>query len=468
MKSSMSPLPADIPSRLSTAIAFLCAATTITTAAAPQSNSGAMPSQPNIVLIIADDIGYGDLGYMGCEAIDTPNIDRLAELGVECTDAYMTAPQCAPARAAVLTGIYQQRFGYERIAPAHTNGGLPEDREIIPEYLHSAGYISGMVGKWHLGYLESQHPLNRGFDDLYGFIHGSHDYYVTNPNAPVTSYRAPLQDGSEKVIFNGYLTDDLAQAAVDFITTNKDKPFFLYAPFNAPHTPHHTPPEQYMDRIGKTSSTKRAEHLAMIVALDDAVGRIVETLEQEGIAENTLIIFTNDNGGVSNKEVASNGVLRGGKGMLFEGGIRVPWIFYWPGTLSPHTYSQPITGVDIAPTILDLAAVPIPADMDGVSLWPSIANGAPLDRKYLYWRFKFRGRVQGAVRKGDWKYYMVDRDVEPSRYGEIKPGEYLFNLGDDISERRDLAQKNPEIFQELQAAYRAWDSELADPAWPSD
>ncbi len=433
--------------------------------------NGATPSRPpNVVVLFADDLGYADLGCQGSDIIDTPNIDQLARNGIRCTNAYMTAPQCSPSRAGLLTGRYQQRFGYEHIAPAKTEGGLPEDEIIIPAYLKEAGYHSGIIGKWHLGHLDSQRPDRRGFDEFYGFLGGGHDYYETREGEAPYFNKSPLVNGEELEDLDSYLTDKLAEEACDFIVRNQDSPFFLHVAFNAPHTPLQGP-ERLADSFEEIDNPNRREYLKMVVALDEAVGRIVSTVEACGLAQDTLIIFTNDNGGVIHRNKArgeaSNVPLRDQKGSLHDGGIRVPWIWYLPGTLEPGVYEAPITGVDILPTLLELASLESADNLDGVSLWQNLQDGTPPDRDYLYWRFKFRGRIQGAVRKGDWKYYRVSRGEGPTPYRFV-PGEYLYNLRDDIGEQRNLAQKQPEIFSELRAAYEAWDAELMEPAWPSD
>lgn len=421
--------------------------------------------QPNLVLIVADDLGYADVGFHGSKDVETPHLDRLARQGVRSTNAYVTAPQCSPTRAGLMTGLYQQRFGYEHIAPDRFEKGLPPELKIMPAYLREAGYYTGLIGKWHLGHTEPYRPERRGFDEFFGFVAGGHRYLESRPGEPVTSPYAPLITPQGEKHFKGSLMDILADEAAAFIERNRARPFFLYVAFNAPHFPMEAPPELEA-QFSHIEDPKRRAYLALVKSLDIAVGRVMAQLEASGLEKETLVVFTNDNGGVGNAlSPSSNAPLRGIKGEVLEGGIRVPWLWHWPGKLKPGVHHDPIIVLDLLPTFLRLASAPVPEGLDGADVWPSVCGQGKPAREYLYWRFNFRGTPQGAVRKGPWKYFV---GVPRSLHETHAPGEYLYNLDEDIGERRDVSAQHPEIFSELRTAYQAWSAQMQEPAWPSD
>lgn len=410
--------------------------------------------RPNIVLIVSDDQGYADIGVQGCRDIPTPNMDAMAKGGVRFTNGYVSCPVCSPTRAGLMTGRYQQRFGYEfnpgPQAAASDSFGLPLAEKTIAERLKPAGYVTGMVGKWHLGYREGMRPPQRGFDEFFGFLAGAHQY-LRSPRGPLLE----IVRGQTPVKEEEYLTDAFRREAIAFIERHKKDTFFLYVPFNAVHSPLQAT-DKYLERFSSIQDEKRRAHAAMLSALDDAVGGIMAKLREVGIEENTLVFYHSDNGGPTRQTTSSNEPLRGFKGDVFEGGIRVPFMVSWKGKLpAGKVFDQPVIAIDIYPTIMAAAGVQVPADarLDGVNLLPYLTgdkNGPP--HESLFWRF---GK-QWAVRSGDWKLLNEGRDGEPM----------LFNLKDDIGEQNDLAGKEPEKTASLRRIYDDWNKELMPPKWP--
>jgi arylsulfatase A-like enzyme len=407
---------------------------------------------PNIVLVLADDLGYAELGCQGCKDIPTPHTDSIARGGVRFTQGYVTCPICAPTRAGLLAGRYQQRFGFETNpgpeAYAAENFGLPLDQPTLAERLKAAGYVTGMVGKWHVGYKPELTPPKRGFDEFYGFLSGAHNYLPGGR-------RSELRRGMETITGEKeYLTDAFGREAVAFIQKNKARPFFLYLPFNAVHSPLEAG-EQHLKRVEGIADPKRRTYAAMTVAMDDAVGRVLETLRREGLEENTLIFFLSDNGGPTPQTTSSNAPLRGYKGQVWEGGIRIPFMVQWKGKVPAGTVSSdPVISLDIVPTVLAAAGKPASPDdkFDGVDLLPHLSgekSGLPHD--VLYWRF----HAKQAIRSGDWKL------VKEQRQGRWE----LYNLADDIGETKDLAERMPEKVKELERAWQAWNAQLQAPKW---
>jgi arylsulfatase A-like enzyme len=406
--------------------------------------------KPNIVVIVADDQGYGDLGIQGCKDIPTPNIDSIAKNGVRCTNGYVSGPYCSPTRAGLLTGRYQQRFGHEfNPGPANASGelGLSLNEKTLADRLKAAGYSTGMVGKWHLGSAPKFHPMKRGFDEFFGFLGGAHSYF------DVGKARDAVLQGSEPVDKVSYLTDDFAREAVAFIDRHHRKPFFLYLTFNAVHTPMHAP-AKYQDRFTSITNEKRRIYAAMTSAKDDAVGAVLAKLKDAGIEDNTLIFYISDNGGPP-VNASNNGELRGHKAQTLEGGIRVPFFVQWKAKLPAGVvYDQPVIQLDFVPTALAAAGAPAVTDtkFDGVNLLPYLTGEnktAPHD--ILYWRFG----PQMAIRMGNWK--LVKHNQSDARE--------LYDLSKDIGEKTDLAQQHPDKFAELESAWKKWDSELIEPAW---
>ena len=427
------------------------AGTTLTLGARWLGAEGAVQRKPNIVLILADDLGYAELGCQGCKDIPTPNIDSIARNGVRFTQGYVTCPVCAPSRAGLLTGRYQQRFGFEaNPGPeeyAAENFGLPLDQPTLAERLKAVGYVTGMVGKWHLGYKPELTPPKRGFDEFFGFLSGAHDYLPG-------SRRSELRRGMEKVTETEYLTDAFAREAVAFIQKNKHKPFFLYLAFNAVHGPLQAT-EKYLKRVEGIKNPTRRIFAAMAVAMDNAVGRVLETLRKEGLEENTLIFFLSDNGGPTPQTTSSNAPLRGYKGQVWEGGIRVPFLMQWKGKLPEgKVFEEPVSSLDIVPTVLAAVGIEVkPGDnFDGVNLLPYLRgkkSGRP--HEVLYWRF-FEKR---AIRMGDWK---LVKEAGQAHWE-------LYNLAEDISETRNLAEKLPKKVKEMEEAWQEWNAQLQPPKW---
>ncbi|MCX5758725.1 MAG: sulfatase-like hydrolase/transferase, partial [Candidatus Hydrogenedentes bacterium] len=348
---------------------------------------GAEPARPNIVVILADDLGYADLGCQGCSDIPTPNIDSLAREGVRFTNGYVSCPVCSPTRAGLMTGRYQQRFGHEfnpgPPTAAQDTFGLPLDQPTIAERLKAAGYATGLFGKWHLGFKPEMQPQKRGFDEFYGFLGGAHNYLRVGEKAN------PIMRGTEPVADIDYTTDAFAREAVSFIDRHRTVPFFLYVPFNAVHAPLEAP-EKYLSRFPNIEDKKRRTFAAMLSALDDNVGLILAKLRECQLEENTLVFFISDNGGPTVQTSSRNHPLQGFKGQVYEGGIRVPFLAQWKGRIpSGKVDDRPVIAIDVHPTALAVAGVIPPADakLEGVNLLPYLTgqeSAAPHDA--LFWR----------------------------------------------------------------------------------
>lgn len=430
----------------------------------------AAPERPNIVVILADDMGYGDVGVHGATDIATPNIDALANSGVRFTDAYVSSPYCSPSRAGLLTGRYPQRFGYEFNVlpiPPHADAGLPADQPTIAERLRAVGYRTAVIGKWHLGSAERFHPLARGFDEFYGFLSGQHSYSDAGPPGD------PIYDGRTPVATTSYLTDAFADRAVAFIKREKDRPFFLYLSFNAPHQPLQATPG-YLQRVSGIEDPLRRTYAAMTIALDDAVGKTLAALHAEGLDQKTLVFFLNDNGGPTVWSTGVNGSsnrpLRGSKRQTWEGGIRVPFFVRWTGRLPAGTVDhRPIVQLDVLPTALAAAGVALASDasLDGVNLLPFLTGTrADLPHETLYWRL---GGMM-AIRKGDWKLVKADEgaagSTDPATLKDLS-GAALYDLAHDVGETTDLAASHPDEVRTLTEAWQRWNATLAAPAWPA-
>jgi arylsulfatase A-like enzyme len=434
--------------------------------------ANAQSRRPNIVVIVADDMGYGDIGVHGSKDIPTPNIDSLAKHGIRFTDAYVSGPICSPTRAGLLTGRYPQRFGHEfnigAMVEAHRKAGLSLEEITIADRLKSAGYRTALVGKWHLGTERQFWPDKRGFDEFFGFLSGSHRY--SNPT-PGTNPIFDINESGTKIVREiSYLTDLFADRAVDFINRQKAQPFFLYVAFNAVHEPTEAT-DKYLARFPGITNLRRRTYAAVLSAMDDAVGRIAGSLRTRKLEENTLLIFLNDNGGPMSPAFwngSSNFPLRGAKGDTWEGAIRVPFIISWKGHLPEgEIYSEPIIQLDVAPTALAAAGIQVQPEwrLDGVDLVPFLTRkvkGVP--HEFLYWRTG--GRM--GIRHGDWKLVKssdTDGHDVPSVLNELADAE-LYNLKNDISETKNLASKNPKKVQALKQAWQQWNKQLSTPGWP--
>jgi arylsulfatase A-like enzyme len=422
--------------------------------------------KPNILIIVADDLGYGELSCQGNPQIATPNIDSLAEAGVRFTSGYVSGPYCSPTRAGLMTGRYQQRFGHEfNPGPAQRASvvfGLSLQETTIGDRFKKLGYATGWFGKSHLGFQPEFHPLRRGFDEYFGFLGGAHDYLDA-----ATDSHNPILRGTMPVDNIDYTTDAFGREAVAFIEHHHSEPWLCYLAFNAVHAPLEST-SKYLSRFSSISDRKRRTFAAMLSAMDDAVGTVVAELRQYRLEENTLIFFISDNGGPTRQTTSGNGPLRGFKAQTWEGGIRVPWIVQWKGHITGgQVDDRPVIQLDILPTALAAAGVVAKPEwnLDGVNLLPYLTGqnaGVPHDA--LYWRF---GR-QIALRMGDWKLVKAPGGgVGPGEQGgkATTAGAQLYNLKKDIGERENLVEQFPDKLKELAAVWEKWNAELIDPLW---
>ena len=438
------------------ALLFFLAACAATEPGEQTTNSSSAPTPPNIVILLADDLGYGDLGCMGSQQIQTPHIDSLATEGVLFTQAYMSASVCAPARAGLMTGRYQQRFGFEfnLVAPisgAPEQQGLPLTETTIATYLQGAGYRTAYFGKWHLGQsIPAFHPLERGFDEFFGHLEGSSNYW---PKGEKSRLRRGREQITEPAV--PYLTDALAEEACAFIHRQQDAPFFCFVSFNAPHTPLQAKPEM-LERFANLKPAGRRKYAGMVTSMDEAVGRVLDALDKEGLTDNTLVLFLNDNGGAVGYNHSLNPPLNGMKGTFLEGGVRVPMLVRWPGVWGANQrFDLPVSSLDVLPTCLAGAGVPLPAELDGVDLMPHLAagtgsNSGPGPHETLFWKLD----THAAVRHGDWKLIRL-----PDR------APLLFDIAADLGEFHDRTPEEPERVADLLARLEAWESQLASPLW---
>ncbi|MFE6734918.1 sulfatase-like hydrolase/transferase [Microbacterium sp. NPDC057650] len=418
-------------------------------------------SRPNVVVIYADDLGYGDIGCFGSDDIRTPHLDRLAARGIRMTDWYSNSPVCSPSRAALLTGRHPVHAGVQEILGGKRGTpGLPE-QPTLASRLQDEGYRTGIFGKWHLGVGEGYRPMDRGFSRHFGFLAGcvdyySHIFYWGQGLNPVHD----LWDDEREVYDNGrYLTEVIAEKAVDFIASSGDEPFFCYVPFNAPHYPMHAPAE-YVDRFPELPEDRRIM-AAMISAMDDGVGRILDALDAAGVAENTIVFFSSDNGPstesrnwLNGEEIdyqgGSTGGLRGNKGSLFEGGIRVPAIISWPAGLSAGTsWQTPAAMMDLLPTVLEAAELPSASGIDGASVLDEL-RGADAAERTLFWEYG----PQLAARRGRFKLTLAARE---HLGGPFDPASvFLADLDADPAETTDVSAQHPEVAASLRTELMAW------------
>jgi arylsulfatase A-like enzyme len=372
------------------AVALFAAAVGVWLSAAPPlaAQPARQANRPNILILLADDLGYADIGANGCKDVATPNIDSLAKNGVRLTSGYVSGPYCSPTRAALLTGRYQQRFGHEfnsgPIQNADPNFGLPLTETTMADRLKANGYTTALVGKWHLGFERRFHPQRRGFDEFFGFLGGAHSYLQNRTN------RNAIMRGTEPVKDMTYTTDMFGDEAVMFIERNKSTPWFLYLAFNANHAPMEAT-DKYLSRVEHIQDPLRRTFAAMHTALDDNIGKVLATLKKHGLENDTLIVFLSDNGGPTPVNASRNDPLRGFKAQTWEGGVRVPFIVQWKEKLpAGKVYAQPAMQIDILPTALAAMGVRAKPEwkLDGVNLLPYLTgenSGSPHDA--LYWRF---------------------------------------------------------------------------------
>ncbi|NWG47009.1 MAG: sulfatase-like hydrolase/transferase [Alphaproteobacteria bacterium] len=403
--------------------------------------------RPNIIIFLADDHGWGDLGVQGASDVKTPNLDRLAQEGAFLTDFYSNHTICAPTRAGFITGRYQHSFGFENARPMdeETPNGLPVDVPTVPERLKALGYATGMTGKWHMGYFPQHAPTNRGFDFYYGTLAGAMAYVPTGSSGLKYVWR-----GLETEPMPAHVTDAFGAEAVTFIEQHKDEPFFLYVAFTAVHAPLQTT-EEYLARFPDETDPDRRIYLGMLAAMDDAVGNVVSAVDRNGLGEKTLILFSGDNGGPTWQTTSANGPLNGVKVLTLEGGIRVPTIARWTGRIPPGQ-RLPTMGIshDLTATALAVAGGELGPEIDGVNLMPFLtgeASGNAHDQ--LFWRFG----PHAGMREGPWKLVQIGQTA------------FLFNLDTDIGERNDLSAAEPERFAAMKAAWKAWSDSMPRPAW---
>ena len=430
--------------------------------------------RPNIIFIMADDLGNADLGYRG-GGVKTPNIDKLANEGVRL-ESFYGQQVCTPSRAALMTGRYPMRYGLQTLVifPSHTYG-LPTDERTLPQALKDAGYSTFIVGKWHLGHADQKYwPQNRGFEYFYGNVTGEVDYFTRERGGVIDWQRNGkfLKEG-------GYYTTLIGDDAVKLISQQDgNKPFFLYFASLAPHAPFQAP-ESYLDQYKSVPDKQKRAYLAMITALDDQIGRIVDELNKKGLRDNTIILLASDNGGATSglfaqgaksneereheeggieqgaKAPASNSPFRGGKGSLYEGGVRVPAFVNWPGKLKPRVVNDPVHMVDVMPTLLALAGgKDSPSHpLDGKDIWQTLAEGQPSPNEDVLINVE---AFRGAIRKGDWKLYKL----------ALLPGKTeLYNLASDPGETGNVAGQNPGIVQDLEARLVAYAKQQKPSEW---
>ncbi|MDD7986427.1 sulfatase-like hydrolase/transferase [Lentisphaera marina] len=427
-------------------------------------------NKPNLIVIMADDLGYKDVGYNGCTDIPTPHIDALAKSGVQFSSGYSAYSVCGPSRAGFITGRYQQRFGSERnpqYRPEDPNMGVPKSEKTIAEVLKPLGYSSKIIGKWHLGaHKETHHPLNRGFDEFYGHLGGSHYYFqkemkfkdsykLTKDKEEIQQMRTWILDDHTPVQFEKHLTEEFTDQALDFIERHQEKPFFLFMSYNAPHTPLQ-PAKKDLERVSHIQDKQRQLYAGLVVGLDDGVGQIMKKLRDCQLEENTLVFFMSDNGG-KEKWGADNGILRKDKGSSYEGGWRVPFLLKWKGVTSPSIYDQPVNSLDVLATIADLSGAALDPEkpLDGVNLIPYVTGakqGSP--HKAIFLR---GGGSEGsyAVRMGDYKLITYNGGT----------CHQMFNLKDDISEEKNIIKSFPERFTEIDNVRAEWSKGLIEPVY---
>jgi len=413
--------------------------------------------KPNIIVVMADDMGYADAGFTGSKDILTPNLDKLAATGVVFRQGYANHPFCGPTRAALLSGRYQHRFGFETnpaYDPANSVMGIDPDVVLFPKRLQKAGYVTGCVGKWHLGAAQPFHPNNRGFDYFYGFLGGGHDYFQIDLTKPVKeAYLQGLIRNDKPATFDGYLTTALSRDAARFVRENKSQPFFLYVAYNAPHAPLQAPPAD-IERYKHIQEKKRRVYAAMVDVMDRGIGEILSAVEQTGLRENTLIFFLSDNGGPQATKQkpgkwngSSNHPFRGGKGDLYEGGVHVPFIASWPGKIpAGTTFDSPVISIDISRTAVALAGANPGGkrEMEGVNLIPYVTgeeSGPP--HEAIFWRSGSRWSVLAA----DGTKHVLEAESKSPQ---------LFFLPEDAAEQNDQMAAKPELASELHGQWEQW------------
>ncbi|WP_297089354.1 sulfatase [uncultured Draconibacterium sp.] len=409
-------------------------------------------SKPNIIIIMADDLGYADLSCYGSKTINTPNLDKLAAEGIRFTDFHSNGPVCSPTRAALLTGKYQQRVGIDGVvtAKSHRHVGLAPGEKTFAETFKDAGYATGMFGKWHVGYETKFNPINQGFDEYIGFVSGNVDYHSHVDQEGYEDWWT----GDKLVKEKGYSTDLITKHSVGFIKRHKDKPFLLYIPHEAPHGPFQGRNTEARRQIGgkddpgfNKRDPKEIEepiYKEMIEVMDEGIGAVINTLKELELDKNTFVFFCSDNGGIS--RLADNGPLRGFKASLWEGGHRVSAIAWYPGVIAPNQINdETLLTMDLYPTLAEMIGAEIPQNIDGVSFKNHLLKGEEIPERDLFWSFS--GKT--ALRSGDWKL-MRFKSAEPQ----------LFNLKTDIGETTNVASENPALVEEMLEKIRLWEEDV--------
>ena len=415
--------------------------------------------KPNLILIVGDDLGYADLGVHGSKQIPTPNIDSIAKEGIIFTQAYVSSPVCSPSRAGLMTGKNQLRFGFDNnLFPAPKGFdpdyvGLPLTEKTLADKLKPLGYVNGLIGKWHLGEKPHFFPTKRGFDEFWGFLGGAHDYFNATPGE--TGMKCPIECNYKTPADLTYITDDIGNECVDFIKRHKKEPFFLFASFNAPHSPMQAT-EKDLKKFRHIEDKLRRTYCAMVYRLDQNVGKILKALKDEGLERNSFVVFISDNGGPTSFNGSVNAPLNGQKTTCLEGGIRVPFIFKWPARFDAgKKIDSFVLSLDICPTFIKSAGGTI-SEKDkykGVNTIPFLTgqtDKTPHPNVSMKWRYN----VSAAIRDGDWKLIRL-----PDRLP------MLFNLSDDISEQNDLALQNLEKTRAMLKKLGTWDISLQHPVF---
>jgi arylsulfatase A-like enzyme len=420
--------------------------------------------RPNFILIVADDLGYADLGFQGSKQIPTPNIDRLAKEGIIFSNGYVSSSVCSPSRAGLITGKNQAGFGFsDNLFPAQPGFdpnyvGLPLTQTTLADKLRSLGYVNGLTGKWHLGEKPQFHPSKRGFDEFWGFLGGAHDYFTAKPD--VEGMQGQIECNYKTPEPLHYITDDIGNESVNFIRRHKSEPFFLLAAFNAPHSPMQATRED-LRLFAHIKDELRRTYCAMVYRLDQNVGKILKTVDEEGLERNTLMVFISDNGGPANSisNGSVNAPLRGQKTTVLEGGIRVPFILKWPAILAAgRKIDVPVSSLDICPTFI-AAAGGTTSEKDkltGVNIIPFLTGQTDnLPHQTLEWRYT----VGTAIREGDWKLIHL-----PDRLP------MLYHLSEDISEKNDVALQNLDRTKAMLKKLGTWEVHLPHPVFhePAD
>lgn len=432
------------------------------------STAFAAESRPNVLVIVADDLGYGDVGFQGGCEVKTPHLDALAEQSVRFTSGYVSAPYCSPARAGFLTGKYQTQFGHEFNPHAGDEErlGLPLEQRTIADYFQDAGYATALFGKWHQGFSPSHHPLERGFDRFVGFLVGGHNFILhaeAKPRFGTAHSHDMIYSNRELQRINGYTTDLFTDSLIEFSSTPNKQPWFAYLAYNAVHTPLEIL-EKHEPRIStEATDPKRRGYLSLLIGLDDAIGRLMAHLDETQQRENTIIVFFSDNGGAGHApyfayNTGNNRPLRGDKGQTLEGGIRVPFLISSPKHFgSSREFQHPVSALDVLPTVCGLANISVSEDVQGVNLTPFLTNeNSAAPHEFLYWRFG----PQKAIRHGKWK--LVDwRDFDNAN----QSGWELYDLDADIGETKNLAASNPEVVERLAKEWEQWNSLNVTPIW---